>query len=75
MWLGLAWVPYLAPFLPSAAAAAVPGEALGARAGPVPRASGVPGDLARPARVAAASRAPQRGGAAAAAAWSAGAAS
>ena len=43
VWLGLVWARYLAPSLPSAAAAAAPGEALGARAGPVPRAGGVRG--------------------------------
>ena len=49
MWLGLAWVRYLAPSLPSATAAAAPGEALGARAGSVPRARGVLGAAAWPA--------------------------
>ena len=48
-WLGLAWARYLARSLPSAAALAAPGEALWARAGPVPRARGVPGAAAWPA--------------------------
>ena len=38
VWLGLLWARYLPPFLPSATALPVPGEALGARVGPVPRA-------------------------------------
>ena len=45
--LSLVWARYLAPSLPSAAAAAVPSEAPGALAGPVPRTSGVPGAGAR----------------------------
>ena len=49
LWLGLAWAPYLAHSLPSAAAAAAPAEALGARAGSVPRARGVLGAAAWPA--------------------------
>ena len=41
VWLSLVWERYLVPSLPSARAAAAPGEALGARAGPVPRTSGI----------------------------------
>ena len=48
--LGLAWARYLASSLPSAAAAAAPGEAVRARAGSVPRACGVLGAAAWPAR-------------------------
>ena len=48
VWLGLVWARYLAPSLPSAAAAAAPGEALGARARPVPCAGGVPEAAAWP---------------------------
>ena len=46
VWLGFEWARYLAPSLPPAAAAAAPGEALGARAGPAPRAGGMPGAVA-----------------------------
>ena len=50
VWLRLVWARYLAPSLPSAAAAAVPGgwpgEAPWARTGLVPRAGGVPGAAA-----------------------------
>ena len=41
VWLGLVWTRYLAPSLPPAAAAAAPGEALGARAEAAPCAGGV----------------------------------
>ena len=48
--MGLAWARYLAPPLPTAAAAAAaPGEAPWARAGSVPRARGVSGAAAWPA--------------------------
>ena len=77
MSLGLVWAWYLVPSLPAAAALAVPGEALEARAGLAPRAGGAPGDVAWPARAAAAapcaSRAPPGGGAAGAAAQAVGA--
>ena len=43
VWLGLVWARYLAPSLPSAAAAVAPSEAPRARAGAIPRAGGVPG--------------------------------
>ena len=43
VWVGLVWPRYFAPSLPTAAAAAAPGEAPGARAGSVPRVCGVPG--------------------------------
>ena len=46
VWLSLVWERYLVPSLPSARAAAAPGEALGARAGPVPRAGGIVGAAA-----------------------------
>ena len=46
VWLGSVWARYLTPSLPSAAAAAAPGEVLGARAEPAPRARWVPGALA-----------------------------
>ena len=49
VWLALVWARYLAPSLPSDAAAAAPGEALGARAGPVPCAGGVLGAAVWPA--------------------------
>ena len=72
VWLGLVWAQLLAPTLPSATAAAVPSKVLGIRAGPLPRASGVPGAVARPAGAAAAapckSGPPPGGGAAGAAA-------
>ena len=47
VWLGLVWARYFAPSLPSAAAAAAPGEVPGARAEATPRARGVPGAAAR----------------------------
>ena len=56
VWVGLVWARYFAPSLPTAAAAAAPGEAPGARAGSVPRVRGMLGavawlaeDVARPA--------------------------
>ena len=51
VWLGLVWARYFAPSLPLAAAAAAPGEAPEARAGSAPRARGVPGAAAWPAKV------------------------
>ena len=48
--LGLMSARYFAPSLPTAAAAAAPGEAPGARAGSVPRVRSVPGATAWPAR-------------------------
>ena len=49
VWLGWVWARYLAPSLPSAAAAAAPCEALRARTGPILRARGVLGAAAGPA--------------------------
>ena len=49
MWVGLVWARYFPPSLPTAAAAAAPGEAPGARAGSVPHVRGVPGAAAWPA--------------------------
>ena len=49
VWVGLAWMRYFTPSLPTAAAAAAPGELLGACAGSVPRVRGVPGAAAWPA--------------------------
>ena len=49
VWVGLVWARYFAPYLPTAAAAAAPGEAPGARAGSVPCVCGVPGAAASPA--------------------------
>ena len=46
VWLGFVWARYLAPSLLSAADVAVPSEAPGVRAGPVPCAGGVPGAVA-----------------------------
>ena len=46
VWLGLVWVRYLAPSLPSTAAGPAPGEALVARAGQAPRAGGMLGAAA-----------------------------
>ena len=83
VWLGLVWAWYFAPSLPSAAAAAAPGEAPGARAGATPRAGDVPGAaVVAAARLAGAAvsasfepGAPSWGGAAGLAAWAAGAVS
>ena len=83
VWLGLVWARYFATPLPSAAAAASPGEAPGARAGATPRAGGVLGaTVEAAARLAwaavsapCAPGAPSGGGAAGLAAWAAGAVS
>ena len=83
VWLGLVWARYFAPSLLSAAAAAAPGEAPGARAGATPRAGGVPGAaVGAAARLAGAAvsapcapGAPSWHGAAGLAAWAAGAVS
>ena len=86
VWLGLVLARYFAPSLPPSAAALAPGQALGARAGATPCASGVPGAAAwsvgakaRPAGAAVsdpcAPGAPSGGGAAGFAAWAAGSAS
>ena len=80
VWLGLLWARYFAPSLPSAAAAAAPGQAPGAHAGATPRAGGVPGAaVGAAARLAGAAvsapfapGAPSRGGAAGLAARAAG---
>ena len=79
VWLGLVWARYFAPSLPSAAAAAAPGEAPGARAGATSRAGGVPGAaVGAAARLAGAAVSapcapgvPSGGGAAGLAAWAA----
>ena len=49
VWVGLVWARYFAPSLPTAPAAAAPGEAPGAHAGSVPRVCGVPEAAAWPA--------------------------